>query len=505
MLAGVLFFFHREYTFSEAVSYGIICTFLTFSLIFQIAFIIGFPDVSFIFEVLLSGAALIVVWKLSRYFPKIFKILKFVSVRHPIAFPVLLLVFMCLAFQAVSMSGVGDYQFLDQLKQFEKEGTFFITSNSAMALVPVNAKILSHFFLRFGASDAAGFLGFFAYLSIGFSTYALSRRYAWPPTAFTVTLITLSLPRFVFLATGPGDELIPAASALFCILATYRLLELPEIQDLILLILGILFEISGSLLCLALPLILAALSCILFIRRHGKTTGIALMLNNRKVFCIGMLPAVVFSQIWLFLYNIWTSGGWLGQGQSYFPLNVNVLVGALANMIRYLFESIHLTLPVDQLLQRLFGFSIQSTLQNIYSFIFIPLFGSKGAAAPFVITWIPDGIFSWFGPFGFLMVIPAIIWAMIRGHRRMKAIAVAFLGYFYIVSLVAAWMPGNARFFTPIFACGGFCVSYLLPPWRFTRTGKYLFQIISILLLIYACLFNMDKPMIKIFGCFFCT
>lgn len=503
VLSGFLFFLHRKYTFSEAASYGIMCTFMAFSFIFQIVFITGFSVVSIFVEVLISGTALIIIWRFSRYFSKTFEILKFVFIRHPIAFLILLAAFAYLSFQAYSMpGGAGQYEFLDQVKQFERENTFFLSKKLAAVLVPVNAKILTHLFLRSGDASGAGFLGFLAYLSIGFSTYALCRRYAWPPTAFTVTLITLSFPRFVFLATSPGDELIPAAAALFCILIIYRLLELPEIQDLVLLILGIFFGISGNLMCLVLPLILLALSCILFVRRHGKATWIALFLNNRTFFLTGMVPAIVFSQAWLFLYNILNFGGWLGQGKSYFPLNANMLAGALANMIRYFLESIHLTLPVDQLFQWLLGFSIRASIQNVYDLVFGPLLGGRGAAECFAITWIPDGSLSWFGPFGFLMVIPAIIWAVVRGHRRMKAIAIALLGYLYIVSLVVAWMPGNARFFTPVFACGGFCISYLLPPWRLTRTGKHTFQIISILLLLYACLFNLDKPMIEISGFF---
>ncbi len=144
------------------------------------------------------------------------------------------------------------------------------------------------------------------------------------------------------------------------------------------------------------------------------------------------------------------------------------------------------------------GFSFNGLLMKTYNIFFAPLFGTNGAAVPFVFTWMPNGRLSWFGPFGFLFVIPSIIMAIFRGHRRLKAISVALAGYVYIIALVIAWRPGNAQFFTIVFTCGGFCVSFLLPPWRFTTAGKKCLQVISILLLIYVCLFNVDKPLFQL-------
>jgi hypothetical protein len=501
--AFLIFFLHRGNSFAEAASYAIISTLMMFSFIFQVSFIAASPAVSFFFEATLTIGSVTVIFTLRNHFKRIWEILKFVFVKQPLAILALFIAFGYLAFLAcVTVPDTAHQELFIKMRLYEQYETFFLPndSNENYALFPLNTAVLSHLFLRADSQVGIGMFGFLAYLSIGFSTYALSRRYAWPATAFTVTFITLSLPRLVFLSTTPGKEILPAAISLFCILVIYRALEHPEIQDLILLILGILFSISGNFLCIAFPIILIGLSCVLFIRRHGTVTWTSLVTKNWKISLAAVIPILVFSQIWLFAFNIVQYGGWLGPVDmaSNMPLKENVLLGALANLVRYFFEIIHLTQPLDMLFNWVLGFSFNGLLMKSYNFFFAPLFGLSGAAVPFALTWMSNGQLSWFGPFGILFVIPSIIIAMFRGHRRLKAIAVALVGYVYIIALVVAWSPGNAQFFTVVFTCGGFCVSFLLPPWRFTTVGKKCLQLISILLLIYVCLFYVDRPFFQL-------
>jgi len=501
--AFLLFFLHRGNSFAESASYAVICTLMTLSFVFQVMFILDVPSASFFLEAILSIGAVAGILTLRMHIKRVWEILKFVAVKQPLAILALFAAFGYLAFLAgLSAPETASKDLFTKIRLFEKHETFFLPTDGGenYALFPVNITVLSHLFLRADSQVGIGLFGFLAYLSIGFSTYALSRRYAWPATAFTVTFITLSLPRLVFLSTTPGEEIIPAAVSLFCILAIYRSLEHPDIQDLILLILGILFSISSNFLCLAFPAILFVLSCVLFIRRHGTVTWTSLLVRHWKISLAALIPILVFSQIWLFEFNIFKYGGWLGNSAqlSNVPLKGNVLLGALANLVRYFFEIIHLTRPMDMLFNWVLGFSFNEVLMKTYNFFFAPLFGTSGAAVPFVFTWMPNGRLSWFGPFGFLFVIPSIIMAIFRGHRRLKAISVALAGYVYIIALVIAWRPGNAQFFTIVFTCGGFCVSFLLPPWRFTTAGKKCLQMISILLLIYVCLFNVDKPLLQL-------
>jgi hypothetical protein len=216
-----------------------------------------------------------------------------------------------------------------------------------------------------------------------------------------------------------------------------------------------------------------------------------LIATHWRICLAALAPIFIFSQIWIFFFNFVHFGGWLGsvENQS-MAAQDNVLLGGLANLVRYFFQSIHFTAPLEYLAKLVFGFSLTEFLMKTYNLFFDPIFGMSGAAEPFSLLLVPDGRHSWFGPFGMLFVVPSIIIAILRGHRRLKAIALALAGYVYVTALVVPWTAGNVKYFTVVFACGGFCVSYLLPPWRFTKTGKKVLQVMSILLLFYACLFN---------------
>lgn len=496
-----LFFFDKGLTFAESASYALICTLMLFSFIFQISFIMGVPEASFFFEAILTVAAIILILKLRALFKSFLSVTKFVVVNQPLAFLGMFAAFSYLAFLACStVPEIGYLDLFNKIERFGEQRTFFLQNDSqeTHALFPVNAAIIPHLFMRADSQMGTGLIGFLAYLSAGFSTYALSRRYAWPDTAFTVTIITVSLTRLVFLSTTPGTEIVPAATSLFCILAIYRALEQPDIKDMLLLCLSIFFVISDKFLYIAFPVILIILSCVIFIRRHGRVTWTSLLKKHWKISLASVVPLAIFSQSWLFAYNWFEHGQWLGSYQvTNMPIHDNVLLGAVANLVRYFFECLHLTWPLDILFNWVFNFSFNQQLLKIYNFVFLPLFGTSGAATPFILTWMPSGQLSWFGPFGILLVVPAIVISIFRAHRRLKAIAIALAGYVYVVTLVVAWMPGNAEYFTLVFTCGGFCVSFLLPPWRLTTTGKKFLQVTSILLLVYVCLFNANRPLLK--------
>ena len=69
--------------------------------------------------------------------------------------------------------------------------------------------------------------------------------------------------------------------------------------------------------------------------------------------------------------------------------------------------------------------------------------------------------------------IPMIDRAVDQWRRRKWLLIVCFLSVFTVaVCLIAAWHPANVRYFSIFFACTGFMTAYLLPPWRFTTTGK---------------------------------
>ena len=244
------------------------------------------------------------------------------------------------------------------------------------------------------------------------------------------------------------------------------------------------------------PVILAMMACIVLFRRHGGYTWWTLVRQNRYAAVSAVLPTIVFSQVWLAFDNYCRFGQWL-VNPNFFRLNNDGLQGSVANLCRYLTESIHLTRPVDLIFKHATHISIVSSIEKIFRFLMDSVFDSLGAAVPFTVQWAPHESYSWFGPFGFMLILPAIIISAIRGPRRLKAVALAILSYLYALCFIASWTPKNVAYFTVFFACGGFFASFLLPPWRFTRTGRTRLQVACALLLFYICLFNVTKPVIS--------
>jgi len=505
-VAGFAFFRSRGYTFPEAVSVGLITVLVVLSLVFQVAFLVGAIWLAPGVEVILALLAVWVIWRLRRTVAELPGQMVRLIGDHSIAGLGLFAAAVYLLIQAMFIGpGITHWADMADLLLFQRQGGFFTTPDTGPGWLaerpgtPLNALILPHMLLRFGTDTGVGLFGFMAWLSVGFATYSLARRYAWPPTAFTVVMVVMSFPRLVLLATTPGQELVPAAVALVCLLALYRLGEEPNISDMCLLTVGILFCISGRVLSLTFPIVLMALTGVLLFRRHGAGVWWQLISDHRGIALAVLFPAAIFSQIWLFGHHLIHHGRWtdLPPSENFAP-NTDALFGAGANLLRYGLEMVHLTLPVEHVSSWMFGLSPIRFLEGIHTVIVASLFGASGTAAEFQILWFPDEVLAWFGPYGALLIVPALVYALIRGPRRLKAIALTV--YVYILCLVPAWLPGNARLFTSFFVCSGFCIAFFLPPWRLTSTAKLTLQVVSVLLLVFTATANTMKPLTSLEG-----
>jgi len=474
MCSALFFLFQKKgHTFAESVSYSIIVIFMVLSFIRQIFFITGIIFAATGMELFFLAFSITVIISQRSCIPDIFNTMENFGKKN---FLVLCFLSACFLYMAI-------HAFLWVPQGFEKNLSLFGEGLNPTGFPPMNHIVLFHIFTGSNISYGTGIYSFLAYVSIGCSTYALSRRYSWPPTAFTVAILVLSMPRLVFQAIYPGTEIISLAAVLFCILAIYRSVEQPDLTDLILLGLGIFFVLSENITGLIFVPVLFGLACIVLFRRHGIVEWKIILKENLLSVFLAVLPCVIFSQSWLFLYNHLYKGSWSG-GWSLILFNKDGIQGALANFIRYLFESLNFTAPVDVFFQWCFQWDLAQSLESFYDFLVRPSLGELGAAPAFHLTWSPDVIFS-FGPVGFFLVIPALFYALGKGPRRLKAVAIAFFVYFYLVSLIFAWTPGNVKFLGIFYVCSGFSISYFLPPWRFTTFGKRIFQAGACILLFF--------------------
>ncbi len=452
------------YTLAEAAGCGIVSGFMALSFLFQCALLTGDPAWVRIPEALLALAAAVLILKRRDLAAQTARSVSGFARSHRACLPLAAALVFLGGMSLILPAELGD--------------------RSALLLRPVNHAILPHLFLRFGSRVGPDLFGFLAYLSVGFSTYALARRYAWPPTAFTVVLVVMGMPRLVWQTTTFGPEIIPAATALCCLVCIYRLVEAPDVRDLALLSMAIPFTFSANPLGGAAPCILLPLAAVLLFRRHGALIWRAMVANHWPAFLLVLAPVVVFSQAWLFIGNVLRGLPWMAPPAGAAP-NPDGLQGAAANALRYLLESAHFTRPVDWLCDWAFDFRITGFLQWLNDALIRTLFDGAGAADPFRIVWAPNGPLSGFGPFAFLLVLPAVVFALVRANRHLKTIALGLLGYVYIVTLTVAWMDGNEHYATLFFACGGFCAAFLLPPWRLTRRWKQGLQLLCLMLIAY--------------------
>ena len=113
--------------------------------------------------------------------------------------------------------------------------------------------------------------------------------------------------------------------------------------------------------------------------------------------------------------------------------------------------------------------------------------------------WLPHEDLSWFGPLGFLVVLPALAFAAIRGKTRLRATAGVLAVYVVVTAWQVTWMPWNGRFFSLAFAGAAPAVAFLLQRWRRHAWTLRLLQCLAALILLYACAFNRQKPLIRHF------
>jgi hypothetical protein len=482
LCAAAFFLFDKKgNTFAESAAYAIITVFMLLSFIRQIGFITGLPPIATGLETLFFVASLIQIFRQRHLIPGIFKALKSVESVNPVAFIFLGICLVYMALHAVLPISEGFQHQLDTLFLYEKEGFFPLgAAPDFPAFLPVNHLILFSTFVGFDPDAGIGIFCFLAYLSIGFSTYALARRYSWQGTAFTTSILVMSMPRLVVQAIHPGTQIISAAVVLFCILALYRCCEQPNLMDLVLLILGIFFCVSENISTLIFAPILLVLSCVVLFRRHGIAEWKNILVKAPHAL-LAIFPAIVFSQSWLFLSNTLNKASRPGPFSD-IPFNPDGIQGALANFIRYILEGFIAAVSMDFFSETLFQWPVAQNLETFYDYAVIPFLGDSGAAQVFHLAWNPGAMFS-FGPFGFFLVLPALVYAVLKGPRRLKSLAIAFFVYFYLASLILAWAPGNARFFEIFYVCSGFSIAFFLPPWRLTKTKRRGFQAAGCILL----------------------
>ncbi|MDD5090041.1 MAG: hypothetical protein PHQ23_03915 [Candidatus Wallbacteria bacterium] len=104
----------------------------------------------------------------------------------------------------------------------------------------------------------------------------------------------------------------------------------------------------------------------------------------------------------------------------------------------------------------------------------------------------PNGILSWFGPAGWLVVLPAVVWGMARGPALIRGTGLTLAGFYIAVCTAVAWAPWHGRYFLLFYACSAGCVAYFLSSFRIRKLRLLIAA--ALMMGWYAALFNESKP-----------
>lgn len=481
---------HRGLPLAEAAAYGSLGALMLVSALLQFSLLSGGGATGPVLEALavaLAGAGL---FRLRVHLVRLPATVASLASAHTGLFTVLAPTALYLAARAIFLPpSAMDRLVLNRLAAIGAAGfsAFTDSSTAAGSLPPLNSAVLPMMILRYGTETGTGIFGFAAYGTLGVASYALARRYAWPPTALTVALVVWSMPRFVLHATSCGIEMVPAAAGLVAVLALYRAVESPNAEDLAILCGALCFSMGQGGYGLIFPLVLTGFALVVLLRRHGLDYWVRTLRRNLRKGSLAVPLLVLYSQVWVFAVNLTAGRPWTGNLNSP-PLapNRGGIGEALANAARYAVQALHLPSPMDRFSEILFATNFSRTLETAYNHLLAPLVEKGVNLPPLVLNGALAPETSWFGPLAALLALPALVYALIRAPRRLKALAVAMTGYAYLVALVGTWHPANARYFSPFFACSGFMVAFFLPPWRLTRRGRRLIQAVAAALLLYA-------------------
>jgi len=482
ILAGIAWFLSRGYTFAEAGAGAVLMIFMALSLIHQVSFIFGSPLPGYILEpVALAGLFMFCCRRLPHLFHQLASATRLVRQEIFSGWAIAAAWMVMAALVAHGWMSTA-YSPSDHPWNGLMTGSVFGGLGQLAdvdALSPLNATGLFYHTARFGLGPNACGFGLLAHLAVGFSTYALARRYAWQPMALTVTLMVLSMPRLVYLGLWPSAELVSTAAIAFSMVLIYRLLEQHRSGDLRFFLLCILFSIYANPMSLALVPVMGLLLVVVMIRRHGWLLWRELFASQPLLTALTLLPAMGLAQVPVFAWNLVHGHALLGTAIAF---DNDGILGAAANLVRYLFISFDPTEPVHRMLVWLVGLDLRMLVTGIYNSLVMPVFGQVGGAGGFTLIFSGTGGMG-FGPFVLLLVVPSMIYALVRGPRRLKAVSVAWVGYLYLAALVVAWHPGSLAVLSPLYAANGFVVAFALPPWRLRRRGMRLLQSAFALLL----------------------
>lgn len=489
---------HLDYRISSSVTLSMAGTLIIYSFVLQIIFLTVTFNALFLIEILIALISLCIIIKNYKfYLNEILKLLESPSFRFTLIicfFP-----FFYLFLQSFLLRPNNCDSLVYNLSRsllYEDAGTLFPQSISDYAHVslPLGNDLLYYLFLRFDGENGLAFFGYFSYIGSILGVYSLVRNYHSGKTSIASALLFACLPEIVFHATTPKNDLAVVFFALCSLIAFSKLYVKRSISSLVLLILFLAGGLSSKSTFFAFALPFFLIFILWAFRSNMLSTSWSLIKRQPLISLTLGFIVLIMSQIWLFAYNVWAWGTWSGP-PIFVNGNVNQdgLLGALVNLCRYFLESLHLTQPFNFISEKFFGFSLPSSLNNLYNHLLLPLWGDIALAQPFSINWSQTED-TWYGPVGFLVAWIGAPYALISRKSPAKWISILAFSFLFIIAYKINWWSSNQRYLACFFALSIVASAPLLEKILKYKVLSILIYTISILIGLHSILFNVTKP-----------
>jgi hypothetical protein len=178
--------------------------------------------------------------------------------------------------------------------------------------------------------------------------------------------------------------------------------------------------------------------------------------------------------------------------------------------MRYAVQSFQVLSATDTVARSIIGHRPSAVVEGAYRRTLEPVLGLEGMSQVRGISrleispdrWGDGENGAWFGPLGFLVVLPSVVLAMARGPAPARMAAVVSAASVLLIARFVAWMPWNGRFFSASFASAAPCVAWAVdryaPRWR----AQAALRLLACAILYYACCFNQAKDLVRPYDIF---
>jgi len=488
------------FSLSESFIYSIVIVLLLYSTTIQLFFFIKIIKWFFIVDLLLiTTAIIIIIINYNIIKSSIRELINFI-IKYKLVFIPFGLFFIYLFFQVILLPPSNTDSMIYNLSRvllYNIEETIFINNYTSLNQVnfPIGYDILNFLFLRISSDYFLSFFSFLSYLVIIVGIYSLVNKLFNDNELSLVTCIMVgSLNEIVLQSTSTKNDIPEAAMTIASFHAAYNFLISGNIFYLLFLIISLVLGISFKAYFWGFAIPFFGLFILINVRQiYFFITNISF--KKSYILLISLIILNISCLTVFHLNNYIKFGGFFGDPKLLDNhIQPDGIRGAAVNGIRYIIQS--LSLPKRFGGEYLDKFQIAIFSENI------TLGATKGTKSEKVMLGtssfpIPREDWSWFGPLGFFLLIPSVIFTLFKGSNFLKIISLSLISFYVILCYKIGWMPWNNRFFSLFFVGSGVCSAFLLNTLCNRNIYKYIF-IISFITLFYAAIFNQNKPLINI-------